>query len=197
MRMPRNTIISTKPNQPRLPVHRRPRPDEQQLDVEDDEEDGDGRELDGEAPLGQRDRVLAALEGLHLDRRVAPGRDERRECRAARPPRARPPRRPSGSGRSPWSPALDAALAERRLRPGAWRDRRSGRAAPPRRGRSPRARPASRELGELLRAVVARDRQVLGRRAEVLAEREDVDVGGAQVAASCRAARHALRPGRG
>ena len=38
------------------------------------------------------------------------------------------------------------------------------------------------ELGELVGVVVARDRQVLGRRAQVLAERQDVDVGGAQVA---------------
>src|SRR5207244_2997509 len=57
--------------------HRGPRPYEEQLDVEDDEEDRDRGELDGEASLGQGHRVLATLERLHLDERVALGGDER------------------------------------------------------------------------------------------------------------------------
>src|SRR5437870_338892 len=49
----------------------------EELDVEDDEEDRDRGELDGEASLGQGHRVLATLERLHLDERVALGGDER------------------------------------------------------------------------------------------------------------------------
>src|SRR2546422_2062425 len=62
-----------------LPVERRPRPDEQQLDVDDDEEDRDRGELDGKAPLRDRDRILAALEGLGLHRREPARCDQRRD----------------------------------------------------------------------------------------------------------------------
>src|SRR4030095_5755221 len=58
------------------PVEGGPWPDEQELDIEEDEEDRDGRKLDGEAAFGQRDRILPAFEGRHLDRGIAPRCDE-------------------------------------------------------------------------------------------------------------------------
>src|SRR5213592_1023569 len=57
-------------------VDHRPRPDEHELDVDQDEEDGDRGELDRESPLGHGDRVLAALERLGLHRREPPRREE-------------------------------------------------------------------------------------------------------------------------
>src|SRR5262249_46472158 len=52
-------------------------PHEEQFDVDEDEEDGHGGELDGEASLGDGNGILAALEGFGLDRSEPPGRDER------------------------------------------------------------------------------------------------------------------------
>src|SRR5215510_13676530 len=65
------------PKPAQLAVEHGPRPHEEQLDVDENEEDGHRGELDGESPLGDRDGILAALEGLGLDRTEAPRRDER------------------------------------------------------------------------------------------------------------------------
>src|SRR5713101_3215520 len=66
------------PEPAELPVEGGPRPHEDELDVEDDQEDGDGREPDREAALGKSDGILPALERLELDAREPFGCDQAR-----------------------------------------------------------------------------------------------------------------------
>src|SRR5262249_12411653 len=147
---------------------------------EDDEEDGDRRELDREASLGKGDGVLAALERLQLHPREPLGRDQRRDSDQG-----------AGDERRDGKYHEDRDVVHRLSTRSRWDTHRGLglpfgviRRAYERSGLdvSEPDRPTYLcQLGELLGSVVSRNREVPRRWPQILSERQDVHIRIAEV----------------